>query len=217
SNSWEKELEYLNANSGSGTVKNDDIDTRLDELSLSDSRDCLFFKQQDLKLTDGFVFWDNLNDYRCESTGQNNNMTLLYATVSHVLQEARESTSLSNSLKPALEQQVLLSPENFFRFNDTAIQAAILRAAYPCELDYSNLENSSDDIAYLIERSICDNDDAIAYEFLIAIATARIKLHEGVRRQLATKLNQWSDHNQLCKWFSASSFFGDTTTSNTAF
>lgn len=63
----------------------------------------------------------------------------VFVTISSILQQAREKKFLNqeNRLNTDAFQQVVLAPENFARYNDGIIQAALLRAAHPSELDYS--------------------------------------------------------------------------------
>jgi hypothetical protein len=76
-------------------------------------------------------------------------------------------------------QQTRLDPANLGRFNDGVIQASILRAARPVEIDYS----MKDDFAREAGRAICRIMDAAhkprgeaACEALIAIGSDRLRL-----------------------------------------
>jgi hypothetical protein len=72
-----------------------------------------------------------------------------------------------------------LSPANFGRFNDGAIQASILRAALPRELNYSGHEEHSREAGRIIGRIIRSAKEArgeASAEFLMAIATRSLLL-----------------------------------------
>ena len=87
-----------------------------------------------LGLTDGFLFFGKVFDGQALSTVP---VSTTYATMTAVLQSARELSSAESQLKPTGYESVVLSPENFLRFNDNILQASMLRAAHPSELDYS--------------------------------------------------------------------------------
>ena len=67
-----------------------------------------------LKLTEGFVFFEDKFDDKIASITQS--ATLL--TIASVLQAAREHADPEKCLKPTNYQSVIISPENFLRFND---------------------------------------------------------------------------------------------------
>ncbi|TKF78571.1 hypothetical protein FCV62_11980 [Vibrio kanaloae] len=79
-----------------------------------------------LKLTEGFVFFDDKFDGEIDSITQS--ATLL--TIAAVLQTAREHADPEKCLRPTNYQSVIISPENFLRFNDDILQACILRASH---------------------------------------------------------------------------------------
>jgi hypothetical protein len=76
-------------------------------------------------------------------------------------------------------QQVVLDPENFGRYNDGVIQAAILRAALPGELDYSSEVESSkymlDLLSKVFAQSVLPQGEAAA-DFAMAYFLGRLKL-----------------------------------------
>ncbi|WP_333997143.1 hypothetical protein [Burkholderia gladioli] len=120
-------------------------------------------------------------------------------TVAVFLEACRAAGSKDSetSLISGLFQQTLISPANFTRFNDPAIQAALLRAAYKSELDYSASPDLSGDMQRLILR-LMDLHDAPAGEalpeFILALATGRITLfreHMSALLEKARSLPGW--------------------------
>lgn len=81
-----------------------------------------------------------------------------------------------------MNSHVLLAPENFDRYNDSVLQASLLRAAYHSELAYSTHTGASRSVAGLIQRMIklFDQREGEALpEFLLALATKRMMLAES--------------------------------------
>ena len=77
-------------------------------------------------------------------------------------------------------QQTVLAPENFGRFNDDIIQASILRAADPFEMNFADAPNESRELGRLIRRIVDaahQDRGGAAAEFLLALATKRLRLH----------------------------------------
>ncbi|MBY4714903.1 hypothetical protein [Burkholderia cepacia] len=113
-------------------------------------------------------------------------------TMACLLESTRTANNktLATTLGKSLFQQALLDPENFTRYNDGVIQAAMLRATYPSELDYRSHPGASNDMARLMSKWIQLASFPIgdaAPEFLLAMATGKLRLcphHE--RTVLAT-------------------------------
>jgi hypothetical protein len=127
-----------------------------------------------LVLNEDFAFWDGKyvpSAYHAEVLG----------TISAVLQNARTSKlRLSGQqLRSPLLMHVALDPENFARFNEGIIQAALLRAAQPSELDYRGDVSASAYMAVLLSRVAArfDHPQIATLEFLVAIATKRMQLN----------------------------------------
>jgi hypothetical protein len=76
---------------------------------------------------------------------------------------------------------VALDPENFSRFNEGIIQAALLRSALPSELDYRSDTRASGYMAVILSRiaSKFDSPQVATLEFIIALATKRMQLTEN--------------------------------------
>ena len=127
-----------------------------------------------LVLNVDFAFWDGKYEpsaYQAEVLG----------TISAILQNARTSKlrSSEHQLRSPLLMHVALDPENFARFNEGIIQAALLRAALPSELDYRGDTQASAYMATLLSRVAArfDLPQMATLEFLAAIATKRMQLN----------------------------------------
>ena len=121
-------------------------------------------------------------------------------SIAALLQASRIAKSKSDdtSLRTGLFQHALICPESFTRFNDPVIQAALLRASYPPELNYSVCPEMSRDMARLLQKWIqyhADPAGAAMGEFLLAIALEKLKLRENdlkaVLNSATTKCSGW--------------------------
>lgn len=127
-----------------------------------------------LRLRETFAFWPE--DY---VAGPHH--AEVVATISVILQRAREDRRVAEAdrLASATYRHVVLHPENFSRFNDGIVQAALLRAAQPSELDYRDDYAGSDFLKGLILRSLNRADDEAGegiLEMLLALASGRMQL-----------------------------------------
>lgn len=128
-----------------------------------------------LGLTDGFVFFGNAFDSRLSQVPTSTTFT----TVASVLQAARDLINPMHQLRPTGYESVVLAPENFQRFNDNLLQACILRAAYPSELDYSSSPHLSGLMKEFLLKLFARRDHpygAAALEFAAALASGRLRL-----------------------------------------
>jgi hypothetical protein len=142
-----------------------------------------------LKAQKGFVFWPEKLLAKPEAHTQAD----IFYTISAVLQMLRCKPEVGDSrvLRTNWFQQTILDPENFGRFNDGAIQAALLRAALPSELDYSGHPAVSEDAARLIRRVLESSGGTrgeAAAEFLIAIGCQRLRLTPADRQKVLAPL-----------------------------
>lgn len=200
--SWETEHELLRDEDGLGRVP--ELTERgklLENGNLPD--DELFYRIDDLEFHEGFKYWDKLvDDYPSPRPS-----ILIFATFAFLLQNARTDESLpdKDKLSPLPNRRVLLDPENFFRYNDSLLQIAILRAAFPGELDFSDHEAHSASIFYLIQRAeqVCQR--AVVYEFLLALASHRLSITPNELGKVCTLITQ--SGLQECSWFREISFF----------
>ena len=81
----------------------------------------------------------------------------------------------------------MLDPENFSRFNDGVLQAALLRCAHPAELDYRGDHAASDFMKAVILRALARATQEAGegvLEFLLAIAQRRLQLSEAHRSEV---------------------------------
>lgn len=151
-------------------------DTLLPSLVVGDHR---------LRLRPDFVFWN------CGYSEGPQHAPMVLLTIGAILQRARteEFSSDDHRLTSEAFQQVVLDPQNFNRYNDGIIQAAILRQAYPSELDYSTLPAESQYMALLLKKMfasrIRQQGEAIA-EFAFALGAGRLKLQRVDYDELST-------------------------------
>lgn len=141
-----------------------------------------------LQLRKDFLFWPE------GYTPGARHAPLVLATIGAILERARTHASLierartivplpeSHRLSSETFQQVLLDPQNFNRFNDGIIQAALLRQALPSELDYSCTHEESGfmrDFLIKIFLSRERSQGEAALEFAFAVATRRLRLQDN--------------------------------------
>jgi hypothetical protein len=135
-----------------------------------------------LRLRETFAFW--LEGY---TAGPYHAEVL--ATIAVILQRAREDRKVAESdrLSTSAYRHVALHPENFSRFNDGVVQAALLRCAYPSELDYRDDYASSDFLKGLILRALhraADEAGEGTLEFILALVSKRLQLVETHLREI---------------------------------
>jgi len=122
-----------------------------------------------------FAFWGD-NDNKTEWSHQ----ATVYFTISNILQRLRY-TKTPKETAPLKGGYILkqLDPLLFDRFNEGIIQASILRAAKPRELDYSANDENSKIIGSLIERMINhpeENTSEALPEFLMALCSSKLQI-----------------------------------------
>ncbi|OOE61668.1 hypothetical protein [Salinivibrio kushneri] len=139
-----------------------------------------------LKLTEGFVFFDDNFDHKIDSITQSDTLLSMAA----VLQTAREHADPEKCLRPTNYQSVIISPENFLRFNDDILQACILRASQPSELDYSSDHHLSELMKEFLYKVFTRHKHPFGYaalEFAGALAVGKLKLKKEHCRELVEK------------------------------
>jgi hypothetical protein len=139
-----------------------------------------------LGLSEGFLFFGNAFDGRLHQVP----VSATYLTVASVLQAARDLNVPANQLKPTGYESVVLSPENFLRYNDNLLQACVLRAAHPSELDYSSSPHLSRLMKEFLLKVLSRNAHpygAVSLEFAAALACGRLKLIADDRKELQQK------------------------------
>ena len=143
--------------------------------------------ENSLKLRADFAYWPpSYNE-------KDIHVPAVYATVGAILQHARESDfeSSENRLGTDAFQQVVLSPENFSRYNDGVIQAALLRAGYSSELDYSSESFASqymrDFLIKVFEQHERPQGEA-SLDFALALRLGRLKIMKGHYEELKSHI-----------------------------
>jgi hypothetical protein len=143
-----------------------------------------------LSMSPGFLLWKT----KAAIAGDNLGAAVLL-TVAVFLEACRAGgiRDSETSLVSGLFQQTLIAPANFTRFNDPAIQAALLRAAYKSELNFSSSPDMSGDMQRLILR-LMDLHDAPAGEalpeFILALATGRVTLMKEHMEEVLNKAQE---------------------------
>jgi hypothetical protein len=139
-----------------------------------------------LSLSEGFLFFDGVYQDRLSDVPS----SAVFLAMSCALQAARECKIPGNQLKPSGYESVVISPECFLRFNDNILQASLLRATLPSELDYS----ASPHLSKLMKEFLGKVFDrynhaygAAALEFAAALATGRLRLKQSDQEELIAK------------------------------
>ena len=181
------------------------IEERLDQLERSASENQrglvndLFWTSSTstvLALRRGFAFFDFELAERQIATQADVFFTLL--AVLHHLRIRRDS---EQSLWQSEHLHRVLSPRCFDRFNDGVIQACLLRAALPVELNYGIHERPNVQMGEVLEFIFSNaNNEAgeATREFLLAIAMRRLRLSHSVVSDLHTKFAPNSD-DPICR------------------
>ena len=160
-----------------------------------------------LALRPSFAFWDF--DYSGIDVSQGD----VFATVCLVLHSLRKEGRDNRSLGQYDHVRRILSPRCFERFNDGVIQAAILRAAYPWELDYSIADDVSDemhDVLRAVFRQRQTEVGEASMEFLLALATKQLRLSPSYLDALAREFEE-GEGDELWRflWMRIRSEIGD--------
>lgn len=147
---------------------------------------------EELHLTPGFVFWETFNESAVGSQAE------VYMTISAILHRLRTPSPSEPPLLMNHEyHRTVLSPINFYRYNDGCIQASILRAALPSELDYRHDDSFSALMRGVIETALTSANQpggSAVGEFLLALAMGRVKL---APRHAALLADTLGGHDEL--------------------
>jgi hypothetical protein len=131
---------------------------------------------ESMRLRAGFAYWPKqFEPQPCHAE--------VLATIAVLLQRAREHDKLPEERRLATPsfRHVVLDPENFSRFNDGVLQAALLRCANPAELDYRGDHAASDFMKAVIVRALARATQEAGegiLEFLLALSQRRLQLSE---------------------------------------
>jgi len=156
------------------------VQSRIDRLRLASQPmgNDLFLAnaQEPLNLQPGFVFWPKTLPGK-----PGHRQADVYFTIASVLQRLRANAFVPGERRIISNwfQQTILAPGNFGRFNDDVIQASLLRAAYPYELNFADSVAESRELGRLFKRVItaCQSPrGGAASEFLLALGTRRLQL-----------------------------------------
>ncbi|MCF1464284.1 hypothetical protein FS827_23590 [Agrobacterium vitis] len=189
---WSRELEFwqrLQTGGAAFGIPAEVIARRVERLkdAAEPLSDDLFVQNADdltLKLEHGFVFWPEGLPKRPHVQAD------VFFTISSVLQNLRQSET-TRVLRASSIQHTLLAAGNFGRFNDSIIQASLLRAALPAEINYAADATSSNEMGR-IARRIIENSTrtrgGAAAEILLALATARLTLCPGDRNFVLSRI-----------------------------
>jgi hypothetical protein len=155
-----------------------ELGTRLDALggSLDGLADALFLDgaRGPLRLADNFAFWPV--GTACGHASQAD----VFISIAAVLENLRSGdVAVDKRLINDVQTHSVLSAEAFSRYNDGVIQAALVRAALPIELDYRDAPVDGHLIADLLGQMLdfpnALQADALT-EFLLALVLERLKL-----------------------------------------
>ncbi|MBA6415561.1 hypothetical protein H4J50_05985 [Colwellia sp. 6M3] len=127
---------------------------------------------KNLEFAPDFVFWPS--NYSIESI----NLEAVYVTVASILQNLRDNPIKGVTLQSSIYQHSVLSPENFIRFNDAALQSSLWRAATQAELDYRRSEILSSSFQGVMTKIMSSNGarSYICLDLLLAIGIRWIKI-----------------------------------------
>ncbi|MDR0229891.1 MAG: hypothetical protein LBI72_12635 [Flavobacteriaceae bacterium] len=178
--SWELELEFLKKLRENSDENNPFVDKRIstiqdfEGINKKGGDNNIFFtnsKNEELKIRKNSAFFNN-NDYHKSITQSD-----VYFTISCVLNNMRNNKE--SGLFQTNFVRNLLDPYIFNRFNDGVIQASILRASKPEELNYSYSIKHSASMLELLLTIIKHKEEfqgEALYEFLFALAIGKLRL-----------------------------------------
>ncbi|MBX3412596.1 MAG: hypothetical protein KF708_07905 [Pirellulales bacterium] len=153
--------------------------------------------EQEMRLRNGFVFLPR--DTRAEQMSQGD----VFFAIVCVLHYLRCGNGAKSPLRQTEYERRVLSPLCFDRFNDGVVQAAILRAAIPPELDYSASPEESQRMTSII-RSILEaaqtQKGEASREFLLAMVLGRLVLSRGDTQLLHDEFGQSIDPVSAEMW-----------------
>lgn len=153
-------------------------------------------RNEKLRLSEGFLFFGD--ETKIAENYSSVEPSMVYLTMSAVLQSAREHKDHERRLRPNGYESAVLSPECFLRFNDAILQACLLRACHPAELDYSSSPELSKVMKELLIKVFSRWDKEFgdaALEFAAAIAVGSLRLTE---RDMTTLLDEALEQHADC-------------------
>ncbi len=195
--SWEIELNFLKEIQQDLDEPIEFINERINIINLFDSEitkggsNQIFFNNynnKELEIRKNSAFFNN-NDYY-----KNISQSDVYFTISCILNNMRNDNE--NGLFQTNFVRNLIDPFIFNRFNDGIIQASILRASNPEELNYSLSFTQSNNMFSLIKTFIKHKDEQqgeAIFEFLYSIANGKLRFHKEHYVLLLNDLNEIND------------------------
>jgi hypothetical protein len=191
---WDWETEELKKWSDPFSGYDDELPTLLSErvnflTSEANDPDKLFLPEpagNNLKLRRTFVFWSDLG---LDDNLPNATQSDVYWTIQSVLHDLRlgsDEKGLASTY-----HTTLISPVCFDRYNDGVIQACLLRAAKPVELNYavdSEFSRQMADVIYSVISNWRNPQGEATLEFLLALWTGRLQLIDAHLAELLTLL-----------------------------
>lgn len=146
-----------------------------------------------LRLNPNFAFWP----FKYEEhplyieKGIEPSQAEVFFTMLSVLHGLRQNRTDRQPILSREHNWTVLAPGNFARFNDPIIQASILRAANPFELDYSFDKQLSSEMADIIRPIVLGWNEAggaAASEILLSIALGDLRLAPDVAADIRASL-----------------------------
>jgi hypothetical protein len=138
-------------------------------------------KPSGLRLRPNFAFWP----FTLPGGGEGSQADV-YLTMTAILHSLR-STRTGGAALQRDHNWTVLDPRNFSRFNDAVIQASLLRACLPHELDYSTDAELSHQMLGVLQgvfRTADPEEAAARSEFLLALCLGTIRLTTDDRREV---------------------------------
>lgn len=143
-----------------------------------------------LELAAGYAMW-----HGSESIAGAEHGAAVLLTMAATLEASRDERMTGKgetALKAGTFQQTLIDPEMFTRYNDGVIQAAILRASYPSELDYSMSRDASAAMTALLHKWVslwrAPAGEALP-EFMFALYARKLRIQEEHLEDVLTSMS----------------------------
>ncbi|MFK7031521.1 hypothetical protein [Flavobacterium oreochromis] len=198
---WESELEFLKEVRSNLNEESELIDSRIkliesfSDINKKGGSESIFYsnlKGEELKIRKNSAFFND-NKYHGNITQSD-----VYFTISCVLNNMRNNKI--DGLYQTSFVRNLIDPFIFNRFNDGVIQASILRAAKPEELNYSYSYKVSEDMLTLLKTVLKHRNEyqgEAILEFIYALSIGKLRLYKAHYSLLLEELKDIKDQNIL--------------------
>jgi hypothetical protein len=152
--------------------------------------------KRELVINKNFAF------YRFDGYKDNASQSDVYFTIAIILNALRNSTDQNRKIVNSHFVRTLLEPNNFNRYNDGIIQAALLRAAHSKELNYDldkKLSSAMLDIVIGVIEFSNENHGEALLEFLYAIAIRKLRFKEYHLKEIFIKIkaHKYANKNKI--------------------